>query len=83
MKIDTGGRKRNNMATAIPRIDREACIACGACADYCPGGAVHIRNGKAEITDPEACTYCTDCEAVCPTGAIQCPFFIIMADQDD
>ena len=66
----------------VPVIDREACVACGSCVDYCPGGAVRIVDGKAQVVDATACTYCTECEAICPTGAISCPFTVIFIEKD-
>ena len=39
------------------------CVACGACVDTCPVGAISMED-KA-VVDAGAC------EGVCPTGAIQ------------
>ncbi len=64
----------------VPVIDRDLCIACGSCVEYCPGGAVRIVDGKAAVVDAAACSYCTDCEAICPVGAISCPFTVILVD---
>lgn len=66
------------MGTGIPDIDRDACIGCGNCVEWCPAGAVDMRAGKAVIISPRDCCYCTDCEEVCPSGAIKCPFEIIL-----
>ena len=49
-------------------IDKEACIACGACEGVCPVEA--ISEGDIYKIDPEMCTDCGTCADVCPTEAI-------------
>ena len=44
------------------------CIACGACADGCPVGAIVEGVGKFDI-DAGACIDCGACADVCPVGA--------------
>ncbi len=46
----------------------DACVACGACADTCPVGA--ISSGDIYVVDPDVCIDCGACEDGCPTGAI-------------
>jgi pyruvate formate lyase activating enzyme len=48
------------------RPDR--CIACGACVEVCPNGAVVNRDG-AMITNPEQCQDCLSCVDVCHAEA--------------
>jgi MinD superfamily P-loop ATPase len=67
---------------ATPEIDAEKCMGCGECVEHCPTHAVALVEGKATIVGPEDCTYCTDCEAFCPQGAIQCPFEIVLKEQE-
>ncbi len=50
-------------------IDRDTCIACGACADQCPCGAI-AEDGDAYVIDADACADCGACEAQCPVEAI-------------
>ena len=48
----------------------DECIACGACADTCPVGAISENGGKYEI-NPDECIDCGACAEGCPVGAIQ------------
>ncbi|MDD6319554.1 MAG: 4Fe-4S binding protein [Oscillospiraceae bacterium] len=47
----------------------DECVACGACVDACPVGAISLED-KA-VVDASACVDCGACEGACPTGAIQ------------
>ena len=49
----------------------EACVACGACADTCPVGAISLGDAGIYVVDPETCVDCGACEDVCPTGAVK------------
>ena len=51
----------------IAVVDKDACIACGVCADRCQAGAVTI-NDYAVMRD---CIGCGLCVSTCPTGAIK------------
>lgn len=46
----------------------EECIACGACADSCPVGA--ISEGDPIYTISDECTDCAACVDTCPVSAI-------------
>ena len=48
------------------------CVACGACVDTCPVGAITMED-KA-VVDAATCVDCGACEGVCPTGAIQAEY---------
>lgn len=50
------------------KINPENCIACGACQNECPAGA--IQEGDAYSIDPNICLECGACADVCPQGAI-------------
>jgi len=54
------------------RIDREACVVCGACAAVCPGEAL-ILEGLTLVVAAERCRPCGLAALVCPTGALTCP----------
>ncbi len=56
----------NRAALLRVRLDREACVDCGACAKVCRARCVDGR-----ILDDSRCVQCLDCVAVCPTGALR------------
>ena len=51
-----------------PRIDVEACTACGTCAEWCPSDAIRVDQA-AEI-DEGKCIGCGECLATCRDGAV-------------
>lgn len=54
--------------TARPKVDRQKCQACGACAGICPGKAIVIED-YARI-DCDQCVECFCCQEACPYDAI-------------
>lgn len=50
-------------------IDKELCIACGACADSCPVGAISA-DGDAYTINADECLGCGICAGSCPQEAI-------------
>lgn len=52
-------------------IDREKCIGCEECLEYCPTVAIRMEDEKAEI-DQDLCVECGNCfrSEVCPEDAI-------------
>ena len=45
------------------------CIACGACTDSCPVGAI-VEGGAGFTIDENACIDCGACSGSCPMDAI-------------
>lgn len=53
-------------------IDKDKCIACGACKTACPVQLFSIVDDKAKLTgDADKCVLCLACENTCPVGAIK------------
>ena len=61
-------------------IEKELCVGCGACVSDCPGRAIKIEEGTAEVTRP--CIECGHCVAICPVKAVSIPEFD-MEDVED
>jgi NAD-dependent dihydropyrimidine dehydrogenase PreA subunit len=49
-------------------IDKEKCTGCAICIDYCPVGAIIMKDDKLEINSQ--CKDCGQCVNACPKGAI-------------
>lgn len=47
------------------------CLACGACADTCPVGAITLGDDGIYVVDENTCIDCGACEDGCPAGAIK------------
>ncbi|MCI6569356.1 MAG: 4Fe-4S binding protein [Dysosmobacter sp.] len=51
-------------------VDRNVCVACGACAKVCPKGAISVWKGcYAQVTE-DVCVGCGLCARTCPAGCI-------------
>lgn len=48
-------------------VNNETCVACGACVDACPCGAIEVQDVAVVNDDCAGCGACVD---ACPTGAI-------------
>ena len=47
------------------------CLACGACADSCPVGAIAMDDAKGIYAINDECLECGACTDTCPVGAIK------------
>ena len=52
----------------LAEADADLCIACGACEERCPVGAISIED--VAVVDAGRCIGCGQCTLVCPTEAI-------------
>ena len=53
----------------VTHVDAEACVACGACAEACPFGALEVSDGRALVNGAE-CLGCGVCVGRCAAGAL-------------
>ncbi|MGI5965244.1 MAG: DUF362 domain-containing protein [Candidatus Methanomethylophilaceae archaeon] len=58
------GEPRQSMVT----VDESKCVACGACADVCPEGAITVDD--VAVIDAGKCVDCGACVDECPSDAI-------------
>lgn len=58
------------MAKKYAFVHRESCVACGACENVCPRGAVKVWKGCMARVDEGLCVGCGICARECPAGAI-------------
>lgn len=49
-------------------VVNENCYGCGECVDWCPTGAISLRDGRS-TTDVSLCTKCCACVKFCPANA--------------
>jgi len=56
-------------STVTPGIKTTRCTGCQACLQWCPAGAISLKEGKA-IIDKKRCIGCAECLTVCRFDAI-------------
>lgn len=52
------------------KIDREACIGCGACTGVCPTSSLTLDDENKSVCNGDTCIDCGSCVATCPVSAI-------------
>lgn len=57
-----------------PVLDKERCIECGKCHDFCLFGVYTVENKKVRVEKPQNCkNNCPACARMCPSKAIIFP----------
>lgn len=59
------------LSKRVANVDRRRCVACGACAQECPKGAVRMIKGCFARIQEEICVGCGKCAKVCSVGCIE------------
>jgi len=55
----------------IAVVNRNICVACGACTGACPRGAIAVYKGCYARVEGERCVGCGLCGKTCPAGCIE------------
>ena len=58
------------MAKKIAMVNKNICVACGACTKVCQKGAISIWRGCYATVEPNKCVGCGLCAKTCPAGCI-------------
>ena len=58
------------MLRKIIKIDKDACMGCGACVTACHEGAIGLVGGKAQLLREDYCDGLGDCLPACPVDAM-------------
>ena len=51
-------------------VDKRICVACGACMNACPRGAISVYRGCYAFVEASKCVGCGLCVKTCPAGCI-------------
>ncbi len=51
------------------KVIADNCVACGACADVCPNGAIEVKD--VAVIDGGKCVDCGACVDECPSAALE------------
>ena len=58
----------------FPIIDKDKCVSCGKCFDFCLFDVYSFDNGEIKIINPQNCKInCPACARICPSQAIIFP----------
>ena len=55
----------------LAAVDKNRCVACGACTKVCPKAALSVWKGCYAQVDGEKCVGCGLCAKTCPAGCIE------------
>lgn len=77
LSLDDLPKPRGTWEPWFPIVDRERCVDCGKCVDFCVFKVYEKNGGKVEVKSPSNCkNNCPACARMCPKGAIifpKCP----------
>ena len=59
------------MAKSVAIVNKNDCVACGACTKACPKAAISIYKGCYAAVDSDNCVGCGKCAKVCPAGCLE------------
>ena len=67
--------KTGDWAYMKPEVDKDKCIGCETCVQYCPDACIEMVKNKKDIkkkadVDYDFCKGCGVCAQVCPVKAI-------------
>lgn len=63
--------KPKKKSERIAQVDRDTCVACGACVKECKFGAITIEQGVYAKIDQDLCVGCGKCAKICPASVIK------------
>ena len=52
-------------------VEQSLCVACGACMEICPRGAITVWKGSYSVVDDALCIGCGLCAKECPASVIR------------
>lgn len=52
-------------------VNRNVCVACGACTGVCPRNAISVYRGCYAVVSLDKCVGCGLCGKTCPAGCIR------------
>ncbi len=58
------------MTKYISVVNTSICVACGACENVCPMGAIKVWKGCYSVVDETHCIGCAQCAKICPANCI-------------
>jgi len=62
---------KKKVAKKKAQVIKSECVACGACANVCPLGAIKIVSGVFAEVDMDKCVGCSKCAKICPASTIE------------
>ena len=63
--------KVKSKSKRIAKVDREDCVACGACVKECKFHAISIKAGVYAFVNNDQCVGCGKCAKICPASVIE------------